>query len=245
MTFSGGYRAPRFRDIFLAIAIMIVGLIALFQLGPVIKRIGAALFFLPNALGVVDQAGQGEVQTYTLDAMPDIVSFPAAGRYAVYTNDYDLLTVTDALREKDAPAWLTFTSAETGEVAQVTWVGRGMRLYDSHLAPGRPVFIVEITRPGFWEVQGPRRPAAVGIVRDYVAGAERRIVAVFIVELLLIAAPFLWIFGGKRWRRDAANRRVQRQLRTEADAVFRALAERRAQEQPPDADPDAAFRPKK
>lgn len=245
MAFSEGYRAPRFRDIGLALLIGVVVLVAFLKLGDVVKRVGAVFYFLPAQLGIVQQTGRGEVWRYRLDSMPDVISFAEPGRYAVYTGDYDLLTITDSLRQQDAPSWLTVKAADTGERVTVDYVGRGMRLYDSHLAPGRPVLTIQIPRAGFYTLEHSARPALIAIARDYVTGTEGRILAVFFVESVLIASPFLLFYGRKYWLRRSARRKTQARLREEADAVFRSMAERRAQGQTSDADPHAAFRPKK
>ncbi len=245
MAFSEGYRAPRFRDIGLALLIGLAVLLALLKLGDLVKIAGAALYYVPARLGLTPQAGSGEAQRFALNAMPELVSFPAAGRYAVYTGDYDLLTISDALDEKDTEGWFTVIVPETGERIPIEFMNRGMRIYDSHLAPGRPVMTFTIPRPGFYQVKHPRRPARIGIVRDYVTGNEGRILAVFAAEIALIVAPFAIVFGGRYRRREAARRRVRRERRAEADAAFRALAERRAAQAASDADPDAPFRPRK
>lgn len=245
MAFSDSYRAPRFRDIGLALTIGIVALIALLKLGDVVKRIGAALYFLPAQLGIVQQAGSGDVWRYRLDMMPPVIYFPEPGRYALYTGDYDLLSITDSLRQSDAVPWLIIRAADSGLGVPVDYVHRGMRIYDSHLAPGRPVLTFQIPKAGLYELEHTTRPAMVGIARDYITGGERRIMAVFLAEPLLIAAPFLLIFGRKRWLRQRERRETQQRLRQEADAVFRSLADRRSAENQPDSDPHAAFRPKK
>ena len=244
MAFSEGYRAPRFRDIGLALLIGLVVLIALLKLGDVVKSVGAVFYYIPARLGLVQQAGSGEVQRFALNAMPELVSFPEAGRYVLYTSDYDLLSVSDALSEKqDADPWFTVIVPETGERLPVEFINRGMRIYDSYLAPGRPVMAFTVSRPGFYQVRHPRRPAQIAIARDYVTGNEGRILAVFAAEVAVIAAPFVIVFGGRYWRRETARRRMQRERRAEADAAFRALAERRAV-QTDAADPDAPYRPK-
>lgn len=245
MAYSEGYRAPRFRDIGLALLIGLVLLIVLLKLGDVVKVVGAALYYAPARLGLVQQAGSGEVQRFALDAMPELVSFPAAGRYAVYTGDYDLLSVSDALSEKQsADPWFTVVVPETGERLPVEFINRGMRIYDSHLAPGRPVMTFTIPQPGFYQVKHPRRPAQVSVVRDYVTGNEGRILAVFAAEIALIIAPFAIVFGRRYRRKEMARRATQRTRRAEADAALRSVAERRAAQVTADADPDAPYRPK-
>jgi hypothetical protein len=243
MSFSGEYRAPRFRDIGLALLIAVIALVALLQLGDVVKLAGSVFYWLPARLGLLRQADASEVWRYDLRTMPEVISLPAAGRYMIYTADYDLLTVTAALAEKDARPWLTISDANTGQELPARYVDRGMRLYDSHLAPGRPVFSVEIPQAGFYAVKGPRRPVGIAIARDYVTGNERRIAVVFAAELALLAAPFALFYGRPYLRRRRSLRAMQRARRAEADAAFQRIQEKRTAP-PEDGDPHAAYRPK-
>jgi len=72
-------------------------LIAFLKLGDVVKWSAPCYTMSPRGW-LVEQAGSGEVQRYNLNTMPELVSFAEPGRYALYTGDYDLLTITDALR---------------------------------------------------------------------------------------------------------------------------------------------------
>jgi len=245
MSFSEGYRAPRVRDIGLALLIGVALLIAFLKLGDVVKWVGALLYYVPARLGLVEQAGSGEVQRYNLNTMPELVSFAEPGRYALYTGDYDLLTITDALRRSERDPWLTITDVDTGQRIPLEFVGRGMRVYDSHSAPGRPVLTFVIPRPGFYRMEHTTRPALIAFARDYVTGNEGKIAAVFAAEPALLAAPFVVFYGGRYRRKQAVRRQMQRTRRAEADAVFRSLAERRtARTAADDDDPHAPFRPK-
>jgi hypothetical protein len=177
--------------------------------------------------------------------MPELVSFAESGRYALYTGDYDLLTITDALRQSERDPWLTITDVDTGQRIPLEFVGRGMRVYDSHSAPGRPVLTFVIPRPGFYRMGRTTRPALIAFARDYVTGNEGKIAAVFVAELALLAAPFVVFYGDGYRRKRAVRRQMQRTRRAEADAVFRSLAERRtARAAADDDDPHAPFRPK-
>lgn len=252
MAFSGAYRAPRLRDIGLALIVAVIALVAFLRLGDVMKLTGAALYWLPARLGLLHQATASQVWRYDLPTLPEVMRFPAAGRYMIYTGDYDLLVVTDALCEKQAPSWLTVYDANTGERAPTQCVTRALRLYDSHLATGRPVFSVEIARAGLYGLKGPRRPAEITIVRDYVTGNESRIAAVFAAELLLLAAPFALLYGRPYLLRRRSRRAMQRARRAEADVLFQRLHEKRQAQpeaddpdpQPEDDDPHAPYRPK-
>jgi len=233
---------PRLRDIGLALLIALIALILLLQLGDVVKLAGAALYWLPARLGLLDQAQPADVWRHDLQTLPEGLEFSAAGRYAVYTADYDLLMMSMTMRESRDASWLVLTEAATGRRASLQWIERGMRIYDSHLAPGRPVFSVEIPRPGIYTLKATHRPAEIAIVRDYVTGNEGRISAVFVAEVALLLAPFAIYFGWPFLRRSRALDAARRARREEVDAAFRLVRDRHRSRLD---DPDAPYRPKK
>lgn len=234
-------RGPRLRDIGLALLSALVALIALLQLGDVVKAAGALLYWLPARLGLVQQAQAADVWRHDLQTLPEGLQFSAAGRYMVYTADYDLLVISATLRDAQDRTWLVLTEASTGRRADAQWVERGMRMYDSHLAPGRPVFSVEIPRPGTYRMEAPHRPAEIAIVRDYVTGNEARISFIFAAELALLASPLAVLYGRPYLRQWLSSRAAQRARREEVDAAFKLVRERRRGRQD---DPDAPYRPK-
>jgi hypothetical protein len=244
MTFSGEPPSPRYRDIGLALLIGTIALIAFLKLGDLVKQAGAVLYFLPARLGLLQQADRAEVWRYQLNTMPEMISFSEPGRYAVYTNDYDLLSISFTLARAEAKPWITVVAVDNGERIPLEFVERGLRPYDSHLAPGRPVMIFTIPRSGFYRLEHSKRPAIIGIARDYLTGREGVSAAVFVAELLLVVGPVGLVFGRRYGRRRGVRRQAQRQRRAEADAAFRRLAERRAAQSAGSDDPDAPFRPK-
>jgi hypothetical protein len=219
MTFSAP-KAPRFRDMLLAILVLIVLVFAFINLGAVVKFVGAGLMVIPSTLGVVKQVGPQEVFAYDLQTSPTMVGIGQPGRYAVYAYDYDLLTVSDQLDLASAPPWITLKSQVTGEKAPVTFVKRGLRPYDTPLAKGRPVLSFVIARPGMYVMQHPTRPTVIYIVRDYVTGKEGLLAAVLLVEIGLVAiavgVPFLRRYLARR----EARKRSQQEARQRAEAFW-------------------------
>jgi len=232
---------PRLRDIGLALLISLIALIVLLQLGDVVKLAGAALYWLPAQLGLVEQAQPADVWRHDLQTLPEGLDFSAAGRYAIYTADYDLLMMSMTMRETRDASWMVLTEAATGRRAPLQWIDRGMRIYDSHLAPGRPVFSVEIARPGIYTLKAPHRPAEIAIVRDYVTGNEGRIAAVFALEIALLLAPLGVLVGRPYLRQSRALAAARRARREEVDEAFRVVRDRRRTHRD---DPDAPYRPK-
>ena len=63
---------------------------------------------------------------------PTSITFTKPGRYLLYTDDYDLLVVNDAIIAANSKPWLNIQS-ESGEPVQVGLIERGMAIYDTPL----------------------------------------------------------------------------------------------------------------
>jgi hypothetical protein len=218
-------RSPRLRDIFLGITAVVAAIIALINLGAVVKFVGAGLMVLPSALGIVERVGPREVFVYDLSTSPTSVGIGQPGRYAVYAYDYDLLTMSDEMQVAKAAPWITLKSEVTGEKVPVAFVSRGLRLYDTYLAKGRPVLSFVITRPGAYVMLHPAKPSRISIVRDYVTGKERTLTAAMSVQIAAIVLPLLFIFGRRHLARRSARKAAQRRKREENDAFWRDRAQ--------------------
>ncbi len=217
---GGTPRAPRIRDILLGLIALVALTVVLVNLAVLIKLVGNALLVIPSALGVVRQVTRDEVFTYDLVTSPTEVGFGQPGCYAVYAYDYDLLTTSDALEEAGAPPWITLVSRTTGEAVPIMFVGRGLRPYDTVLAKGRPVLTFVITRPGAYLMYHPARRADLAIVRDYITGQERTIVAAYLVQIGVVVGPPAILLTRRYLARRHVRREAQRARREQADAFW-------------------------
>jgi hypothetical protein len=213
-------RTPRFRDILLGITAVVVCIVVLINLGAVAKFVGAGLLVIPSALGIVRRVGSEEISTYDLSRSPTLLGISQPGRYAVYAYDSDLLTVSDQLEESKAAPWITIQSQITGQKIRVDFVGRGLRLYDTFLAKGRPVLSFVITQPGTYVVYHPAKESTISIVRDYVTGQERLITLAFLVQIGLVAVPVTVVLLRRYLARREVRKKSQRETRLRAEAFW-------------------------
>lgn len=218
-------RSPRFRDIILAVVVLVVLIFAFINLGTVVKFVGAGLMVIPSALGIVQQVSPDEVFAYDLSKSPTTVAIGQPGRYAVYAYDYDLLAVTDQLEQSGHAPWITLKSQITNESLPVAFVKRGMRPYDTYLAKGRPVLSFVITRPGAYSMVHPARKVTIAIVRDYITGNERTLALAYLAQIGLVIIPVAFILARRGLARREARKLAQRETRERAELFWQRTAE--------------------
>ena len=204
---SSSYRDPAIRNVVLGILMFAVFLVTVCSLPQVVKTLGAGLLYLPSQLGLVEMVHRDEVQAIDMRSSPPQVDLPQARRYAVYTDDYDLLVISDEIMLAGAEPWLVVTSPGSHAKLRLTGIERGLMPYDSPYAAGRPVFTFEVTEPGVHDLTYPRRWATLYILPDTTSGKERLILLAYAVEVaILIAAvalPFRRAARIRRARLDA------------------------------------------
>jgi hypothetical protein len=212
------HQPPRYRNILIGAICFGLLLVLIWQLSAVTKYLGHSLLYLPAQLGVIRQVTLQEVQPVQAPGWTTItVSDP--GPYHVYIDAFDILAQTDADMAGGREPWLLIQGLPSHEPLAVEYVLRGLALYDTPFAAGRPTFAVDITRPGEYRVSA-RSATALWLVPDYTTGQERRITLAITVELavLLVAGALIWYW---RRRRHYAARRVQiqQQDRRRSDAA--------------------------
>ena len=178
-------------------------------LGDVLKIAGSPFLFIPGALGIIQTVGPEDVRKVEMADSPTIVRLLQPGLYAVYVEDADLLTITDALINVNGNPWLKVKALDTGEKIPATLIDRGLRLYDTPYARGRPVINFAITRPGAYELTHPRRNITMSIVPDYATGHETLFTLVYLVQIALLAGTFVF-FWRRRTRTEYAAAKTER-----------------------------------
>lgn len=213
------YRPTTVRAIVIGVAVLGLLCYVAWSLGSVVKVLGAPFLFLPDKLGIIRQVHRAEVISFHLNQSPTTVTL-AAGRYAVYVADIDLLTATDLIIEADGPPWLAVKSLDTGQPQPVSFITRGMALYDTPLAPGRPIMSFAAPAAGRYELTQAPRPVEAALVPDYTSGHETRLLLIYIVQLaVILGVPALLYVRRHReeWEMAAA---LRAQRRVEADAFW-------------------------
>jgi hypothetical protein len=214
-------QAPRFRDILLGVTALVILLVAFINLGAVVKFVGAGLLVIPSMLGITQVVGSQEISVYDLSTSPTLVGISQPGRYAVYAYDYDSLTISDQLEEAGATPWITLKSQVTRRAVPTSYVGRGLRLYDTYLAKGRPVLTFVITQPGIYLMYHPTRSATISVVRDYVTGKERILALSILAQIAVVVIPLAFLFTRRYLARLNARKAAQRKKRQESEAFWR------------------------
>jgi hypothetical protein len=211
------YQPARIRNIILGILLFMVLLCALCNLSSTMKQVGNAFLFIPSQLGLLQRVKPAEVHTIDLrKPSPKLLELTRPGRYAVFTDDYDIL-MSNVL---NGPVWLQVKSHTTGEKVNVVSVNRGARPYDTALAAGRPIFAFDVTVPGVYEVAYYFRFASISIVPDYTTGKETVIVLAYIIQIAVILTLLAIFYSQLNQRRRATVK-----------AMEFALLQRRAKEQ--------------
>jgi hypothetical protein len=146
------------------------------------------------------------VRTVEMADSPTIVRLLQPGLYAVYVDDYDLLSVTDSLINANGNPWLKVKALDNGEKIPAAFIDRSLRLYDTPYARGRPVINFVITRPGAYELTHPRRNVTVSIVPDYTTGHETLVTFIYLVQIALLVGIVVFFWRRRtRTEREAAK----------------------------------------
>ncbi len=208
---SGEPQAPTFRAMLVGIVIVLVAVMLICALGDVLKIVGSPFLFIPGALGIIQTVGPEDVRTVEMADSPTIVRLMQPGLYAVYTDDADLLTITDSLINANANPWLKVKALDNGEKIPVTLIDRGLRLYDTPYARGRPIINFAITRPGAYELTYPRRNITMSIVPDYTTGHETMLAFIYLAQIALVVGILVFF-----WRRRTRTERTAAKTEREA-----------------------------
>ena len=190
--------APSLRSVFLGIALAILLLIGLCRIGDLVKWAGVGLLWLPSQLGLVDQVKPEEIEFFDLSQKNNTWQVTQPGLYAVYTANDKLLELSNAL-ESSEKTWLS-AATETGSVATITPVRRGLSLLDTPLVPGRPVYTIAVPAAGRYALVHPHPAAQMAIVPDYVTGHELIIYLVLGLELLVVTGLIALLVRRRRRR---------------------------------------------
>ena len=219
---SENYHPPRIRNIILGILILAFGIMLVGNLGEIVKWSGYVLITPLNKLGLLNLVSKAEITPIDLSIPKQEVEFGIPGCYALYTSNLDLLTVTDAVLEDKGNPWLKINNPNHQAKVNVGFVRRGLMVYDTPFAEGRPIYTFEIPSSGSYLIENITRPGAVGyFVRDYVTGNEKKYGTFIAIEILIICAPFgFWGYRHAKTKMNALKAR-QKQNRIRAEKLWK------------------------
>jgi hypothetical protein len=232
---TGLPKPPTCLSIGLGISLLILSLLAFFRIPDIVKSTGMVLMFVPAKLGIIDMVIPRDVVPQSIERNPSTITISKPGHYLFYTDNYDLLVINDAIAGSDAKPWLNMQLAESGTKVEVTMVERGLSIFDTPFAHGRPVLMFTITEPGTYQMMHPTRPGDyLYLVPDVTTGKETLITFVIVVEIALLGSVIIILVR----RRTAPSR----QLRKEAQANNRARFERTWQKRHPKQEEESSRR---
>jgi hypothetical protein len=198
--------SPTLRNILVGILIFIVIILMFSSLGNLAKTVGHVLMIVPSQMGLYPLTAAGDIVSIDLSSNPTDLTFIHSGLYQVFTDDYDLLNITLQLEQSQGSPWLVVKSNSSGTSIPVDYVRRGLSLYDTPYAAGRPIFSLEIPSPGIYQLNHPRRPVTIYFVPDETTNYAGTILFSFIVEVAFLVGLVLFVY---RWRRQAQYARIR------------------------------------
>ena len=206
---AGLPKPPTCLSIGLGISLFILSLLALFRIPDIVKSTGMALMFVPAKLGIIDMVMPQDIVSQPIEHNPSTITISKSGYYFFYTDNYDLLVINDAIAGSDAKPWLNMQSTESGVKVEVTMVERGLSIFDTPFAHGRPVLMFTIAEPGTYLMMHPTRPGnCLFLVPDLTTGKENFILFVIAVEVALVGMVIIIMVR----RRTASSRQLQKEM---------------------------------
>ncbi|MEM7028752.1 MAG: hypothetical protein AAF629_04100 [Chloroflexota bacterium] len=178
----------------------------------VVKSLGHALLIIPAQFGWVELVQPEEIQLTTLSDPPIDLQLRQAGRYAIYTDDFDLLSATVNLKRP----WLQVTAVDEAVDVVVTLSGRGVRPYDVRQASGRPVIFFSVPDAGTYQLSHRAQGwhAEVSIVPDYISGREGRVWLLYLAQTVILFSPlWVWFIRSSITKRAYLHRQQQEKTR--------------------------------
>ena len=203
MLANSKFKAPRIVAIAGGVVISILLLVAFLTSAHVVKSFGSVFLFLPDKLGILQTATRTEVAEVNMSNPPTDLYFEKPGLYTIYTIDYDLLIINDEIAKHELDPWLKITEISSGKPVKVDYVERGLRLYDTPLAKGRPIHTFYIDTPGAYEIGHMTKNVSIYFLPDYMTGNEDLIAMSYFGQLAILLA-----IAGFFYRRKAKIRKA-------------------------------------
>jgi hypothetical protein len=231
-TDQSSYRPSSFRSLLIAVLVLTATLLALSQLSDIVKLLGAPLLYLPAQLGLLQQVTWADVSSINPAASappPRLLNLPRVGRYAVYTDDEQLLAGTNWLQDHHQLPELVVKAVERDTRVAVAFVERGVRPYDTPLAKGRPIFTFVVVHPGQYYMFLPRDVATMTVTPDYTTGKETTFLVVMLLQLGVvgaIVAVIIYIRTERMRMRQQQQAAIDAQRREQGEAFWQSEIQR-------------------
>ena len=215
------YKSPTLRNILVGVLIFFVIVLMFSSLDNLVKTIGRVLMIVPSQMGFYPLPSAGEVIPVNLESNPTDLTLIHAGTYQIFTDDYDLLNITMLIENTQTSPWLVVTSKSSGAGVPVSFVHRGLRLYDTPFAAGRPIFSMDIPSPGVYQLSHPSKPASIYFVPDQTTKYAGTILISFVVEIAVVAGLLIVYFRTRRRAQYVRIREIEARTRERADQFWK------------------------
>lgn len=215
------YKSPTVRNILVGIFIFLVIVLIFSSLDNLVKTVGRIMMIVPSQMGFYPLSSADEVMPVDLRSNPTDLTFIHAGTYQVFTDDYDLLSITIQVEKAHSTPWLVVRSKTSDATIPVNYVQRGLRLYDTPYAAGRPIFSLDIPSPGVYQFTHPAKPASIYFVPDETSPYASTITYSFVVEIALLAGLLLAYYQSRRKSQNARIREIEDRTRERAEQFWK------------------------
>ncbi len=223
MTESTHFRPAKVTSIALGILLFVLLAFAFARIGQLTKLFGEVFLFVPTQLGWVEAVRADEVIPVSMNNRETEIKVSSAGRYAVYTDDFDLLAMSNDLERSGSKPWFRIHPKDSAEYLEINYVARGQSVYDTRRAPGRPVMTVMINQPGDYVVEHPSRRINIYLTPDRVTGNEGRLNFFIYAQIVLLTLAVFWWVRHNQRKQQAKIRAVQQLKKIDPNAFWNEL----------------------
>jgi hypothetical protein len=201
------YQSPTCRSIALGGILFLALMIGLFRSAELIKLVGSPLLFLPEKLQLVDSLHASDVAHFNFDGPVELVlDFTNPGRYAIFTANTHLLLSTNGRIQEGKPPTIHIIEVNGGVEIPVSYFERGLRIFDTRFAPGRPIAGFQIDRPGRYLLTSPWIEARISLTPDYTSGKEGVLTAAYLLQASILFTP-IGLLLYRQYRKDRTRAR--------------------------------------
>jgi hypothetical protein len=215
------YKSPTLRNILVGVLIFFAIVLMFSSLDNLVKTLGRVLMIVPSQMGFYPLPSADEVLPVNLASNPTDLTLIHAGTYQVFADDYDLLSITLQIENSQSSPWLVVRSKASGASIPVNFVHRGLRLYDTPYAAGRPIFSIDFPSPGVYQLSHPSKPASLYFVPDQTSKYAGTILVSFVVEIALLAGLVVIYFRARRRAQSMRIREIEARTRERAEQFWK------------------------
>jgi hypothetical protein len=203
------YRSPTCRSIVLGGIAFLALMVGALRSAEIVKLIGSPLLILPERMHLIDSLHAHDITRIDSDGELEMVlDFMRPGLYAIYTANTSLLLNTNARMDEGKLPTVHVIEANGGNEIPVHYFQRGLRIFDTRFARGRPIVGFQIERPGRYVLLSPSIEATIFLVPDYTTGKEGLLTFAYLIQTGIIFTPIAVLF----YRQYRKQRERMRQL---------------------------------